>query len=138
MSLTVLRAYLTHFAGRPASNLDVIVDLGRPATDRARTSAVLMALLGLTGLAARAAFRTPADAPDLAGTVEHVSDGYVQLRAVEPYPALYAISCFPMAHGAPLSANLLARLYGAPTAITEREQAKWQTWLVDVRRSIDQ
>jgi hypothetical protein len=97
-----------------------------------------MELLGLAGLAAGAAFRTPADAPALAGTVEHVSEGYVLLRAVEPYPALYAISCFPMADGAPLSANLLARLYGAPTAVAEREQVKWQTWLVDFRRSFDQ
>jgi hypothetical protein len=81
MSLTILRAYLAHFAGRTASNLDVIVDLGRPATDRARAS---------------------------------------------------------MADGAPLSANLLARLYGAPTAIAEQEHVKWQTWLVGVRRSFDQ
>jgi len=137
MSLTVLRAYLMHFAGRPASNLDVIVDLGRPATDRAATFAILMEQLGLSGLAARASFRTPAGAPDLAGTVEHVSDGYVLLRAAEPYPALYAFSCFPMANGAPLSANLLARLYGAPTAIAEREQSKWQTWFVSIRSAFD-
>lgn len=138
MSLIVLRAYLTHFAGRPASNLDVTVGLDRPATDRARASAVLMDLLGLTGLAAKAAFRTPAGAPDLAGAVEHVSEGYVLLRAVEPYPALYAISCFPMADGAPLAANLLARWYGTPAAIVERERVKWQTWLVDVRQAFDQ
>lgn len=138
MSLTVLRAYLAHFAGQPSSNVDVVVDLARPATERARASAVVMDRLGLTGLGAGAAFRTPTGVPELAGTVEHVSEGYALLRAVEPYPALYAISCFPMADGAPLSANLLARLYGAPTVIAEREHVKWQTWLVDVRRSFDQ
>jgi uncharacterized protein YndB with AHSA1/START domain len=138
MSLAVLRAYLTHFAGERASNLDVIVDLGRPATDRTRTSAVLMELLGLAGLATGAAFRTPAGVPDLAGTVEHVSEGYALLRAVGPTPGLYAISCFPMAPGAALSANLLARLYGTPPALAERERATWQTWLVYIRQSFDQ
>ncbi len=137
MSLTVLRAYLTHFAGRPASKLDVIVDLSRPATDRAATFAILKERLGLSGPAVGASFRAPAGAPDMAGTVEHVSEGYMLLRAVEPYPALYAFSCFPMAPGARLSANLLARLYGAPTAIAEREQSKWQTWFVSVRQAID-
>ncbi|NEE00785.1 SRPBCC domain-containing protein [Phytoactinopolyspora halotolerans] len=138
MALTVLRAYLTHFAGLPAGNVDVIVDLGRPAAQRAAVSARLMELLGLSDVAAGAAFRTPLDAPDLTGTVEHVSEGYVLLRAVAPHPALYAISCFPMADGAPLSANLLARLYGAPAAVAERERARWQNWLVDVRRAFDE
>lgn len=138
MSLIVLRAYLTHFAGRPATNLDVLVDLGLPAAARARASAVLMELLGLAGRAAGDRFRTPAGAPALAGTVEHRSEGYVLLRAVEPHPGLFAISCFPMADGAPLSANLLARLYGTPTGIAVQEQANWQTWLAENRRSFDQ
>jgi hypothetical protein len=129
---------LTHFAGRSAATLGVTVDLGLPASARARASAVLMELLGLTGRTAGDPFRTPAGVPSLAGTVEHVSEGYVLLRAAEPYPALYAISCFPMAAGALLSANLLARLYGAPAGIAEREQANWQTWLTDNRRSFDQ
>ena len=138
MSLTVLRTYLTHFAGQHATNLDVLVELGRPASERARASAVLMHRLGLSGLIAGDPFRTPAGAPDLAGTVEHISPGYVLLRAVEPYPALYAISCFPMADGAPLSVNLLARLYGTLADSAEREQANWKSWLLDARPSFDQ
>lgn len=137
MSLTVLRAYLTHFPGQPAANLDAIVDLGRPASERARASTVLFDSLGLTGLVAGDPFRTPAGAPSLAGTVEHIGEGYVLLRTVEPYPALYAISCFPMADGAPLSANVLARLYRTPTEVAVREQANWQTWLVGIRRGLD-
>ncbi len=138
MSLVVLRAYLTHFAGLAASNVDVLVDLGRPATERARTSAVLTERLGLTGAACGASFRTPAGAPELTGTVEHISEGYVLLHADQPHPALYAISCFPMADGAPLSANLMARLYEAPAVVTEQEQVKWQTWLADFGRAFDQ
>ncbi|SFQ65441.1 Uncharacterized conserved protein YndB, AHSA1/START domain [Amycolatopsis arida] len=137
MSLTVLRAYLRHFAGRPVANLDASVDLGLAAPDRARAAAVLLGSLGLAGLAPGDAFRTAAGAPDLAGTAEHVSEGYVLLRAAEPCPGLYAISCFPMADGAPLSANVLARLYGAPAGAAAREQATWRTWLAGFRRELD-
>lgn len=138
MSLTVLRTYLTHFAGQRATHVDVLVEIGRPASDRARASAVLMHQLGLSGLVAGDPFRTPAGLPDLAGTVEHISSGYVLLRAAEPYPALYAISCFPMAENAPLSVNLLARLYGTPADIAERARANWTSWLVSVRPTFDQ
>ena len=137
MSLTVLRAYLTYFPRRKARSVDLLVDLGRPATDRARISAALMERLGVRGLAAGAPFRAPAGAPELAGTIEHAGEGYVLLRADEPHPALYAISCFPMADGAPLSANLLARLYGVPADVAEREQTKWHSWLVETRRSLN-
>lgn len=135
MSLTVLRAYLTHFAGLPAANVDVLVSLGLPAADRPRASAVLDDLLGIAATPAGAAFRTAAGVPELAGTVEDRSAGYVLLRAAEPYPALYAISCFPMAPGAPLSVNLLARLYGAPAGAAAREEEQWRTWLTGARRA---
>ncbi|MHA4816726.1 SRPBCC family protein [Streptomyces aculeolatus] len=133
MSLTVLRAYLTHFAGRPAGTVDVLVGLGLPAAERPRAAAVLDRLLGIAGAAAGTPFRTPAGVPELAGTVEERSTGYVLLRAAEPYPALYALSCFPMAPGAPLSANLLARLYGAPPGAAAREEERWRTWLTGAR-----
>ena len=138
MTLTVLRAYLTHFAGRPARAVDAIADLGLPASDRARASAALMGRLGLAGLGPGDAFRTPAGVPELAGTLEHVSEGYALLRARRPYPGLFAISCFSMADGAPLSANLLARLYDAPAGGAAATQASWQAWLVDIGRSLDQ
>jgi uncharacterized protein YndB with AHSA1/START domain len=137
MALIVLRAYLRHFAGKPVAALDVLVDLGLPASARARASAVLMELLGLTGRTAGDPFRTPPGTPALAGTVEHVSEGYALLHAVGPQQGLYAISCFPMGEDAPLSVNLLARLYGTPPEIAEREQANWQTWLAESRSSFD-
>jgi uncharacterized protein YndB with AHSA1/START domain len=131
MALFVLRAYLTHFAGLPSTNFDVLVDLGVPGTDRDRASAVLTDVLGLTGLAAGAPFRMA----DAAGTVEHLSAGYVLLRVVEPHPALYAISCFSMEYEAALSVNLLARLYGAPVGVAAAERVRWQTRLDQVRAS---
>jgi len=51
---------------------------------------------------------------------------------------LFAISCFSMADGAPLSANLLARLYDAPAGGAAATRAGWQAWLVDIGRSLDQ
>lgn len=129
MALIVLRAYLTHFAGLSSSNFDVMVDLGRPHTDRDQAFAELVDFLGLTEPAAGAAFRTS----DVAGTVEHVSEGYALLRVVEPYSALFAISCFPMGQDAPLSVNLMARLYSAPDGVAERERVRWQTRLGEVR-----
>ncbi|SDS05498.1 SRPBCC family protein [Actinopolymorpha singaporensis] len=138
MSLVVLRAYLTHFGGQPVAHLDASVSLGRPAAERDRASAVLFEALGLTGLAPGDSFRTPAGVPDLAGTIEHRSPGYVLVRAVEPGPALYAISCFPMADGAPLSANLLGRLYRTPGDVARREQAIWRAWLADLSSTFEQ
>lgn len=138
MSLTVLRAYLTHFAGQPATQLDASVSLGLPATERARASTTLFDALGLAGLAAGDAFRTRTDAPALTGTIEHASAGYLLLHAVAPRPGLYAISCFPMADGAPLSANLLGRLYDTPAAIAQREQAIWRDWLADLSSTFEQ
>jgi uncharacterized protein YndB with AHSA1/START domain len=129
MALMVLRAYLTHFAGLSSSNFDVVVDLGRPHADRDRAFAELVEFLGLTELAGGAPFRTS----DVAGTIEHVSQGYVLLRVVEPYSALFAISCFPMGQDAPLSVNMIARLYGAPDGVADRERVRWQTRLDEVR-----
>jgi hypothetical protein len=134
--LTVLRAYLAYFAGQRATNVDVLVDLGRPAAERRQVSVVLLELLGLTGLSAGDSFRTPAGVPDLSGTVEHISPGYGLLRAVEPTTGLYAISCFPMAEDAPLSVNLMARLYRTSTDTAEREHSRWTSWLENARQAI--
>lgn len=130
MSLIVLRSYLTHFAGQTAARLDATAHLGRPLAHRAETSAILMDLLGLTGLAAGDAFRTRKDAPALSGVVEYASEGYILLRATEPYPALFAISSFPM-ESAALSVNILGRLYGADAGVAARDKARWRSWLSD-------
>ncbi|HEX4224694.1 MAG TPA: SRPBCC domain-containing protein [Pseudonocardiaceae bacterium] len=131
MGLVVLRAYLTHFAGLSSSNFDVLADTGLPHTDRAQAFAGTAAFLGLTELTEGASFRMA----ELAGTVEHVSEGYALLRVTRPYSALFAISCFPMGQGAALTVNLLARLYGAPDGVAERERVRWQTRLAEVRAS---
>jgi uncharacterized protein YndB with AHSA1/START domain len=134
MALIVLRAYLTHFAGLSSSNFDVLVDLGQQASDRTQAFARLLDVLGLAESPAGSQFGKG----DVAGTVEHVSDGYVLLRVAEPHSALLAISCFAMGYGAALSVNLLGRLYGAADGVAEQERARWQDWLGQVRGSLHQ
>ncbi|MBM7785009.1 SRPBCC family protein [Tenggerimyces flavus] len=123
MSLLILRAYLTHFAGRSSTTVEATVDTGR--SDRTAVAAALFGELGLAGLAAGDAFRTSPSAPPLAGTVEYASPGYVLLRVDDPHPALYAISAFPMATPT-VSLNVVGHLYdGAEAGVAER----WQQWL---------
>jgi uncharacterized protein YndB with AHSA1/START domain len=132
MSLLVLRAYLTHFKGRPVTNVSATFNTGRPVADRGAVAQRLLGGLGVAGLAAGDAFRTPDGAPPLAGTVEYASDGYVLLRAQEPVPALFAISAFPMAAPA-VSVNVLGHLFGPDATGTARhEEKRWQDWLAAV------
>lgn len=129
MSLTLLRAYLTHFAGRPAEHLDVISPVGRPLEHRSEVFAGVATGLGLSRLAAGDPFRAPSGAPSLAGTIEHTASYFALLRTTEPGPGLVAISTFPM-DGATLSVNVIGRLYGAEAAaVVERERPRWQAWV---------
>jgi uncharacterized protein YndB with AHSA1/START domain len=132
MSLLVLRAYLTHFKGRPVANASATFNTGRPVADRDAVAQRLLGGLGVAGLAAGDAFRTPDDAPPLAGTVEYASTGYMLLRADEPAPALFAISAFPMADPA-VSVNVVGHLFGPAAAGTaRREEKRWQDWLASI------
>lgn len=125
MALVILRAYLTHFAGRKSTTVEATFNTGRPYAERDVVAGRLFGGLGLAGLAAGDAFRTPSGAPTLAGTVEYTSPGYFLLRADEPSPALYAISAFPMATPG-VSLNVVGHLYdGGEAGVTER----WQQWL---------
>lgn len=131
MALTVLHSYLTHFAGQRAAHLDVIGRVDRPLGDGAEVYAALMHRLGLTGLKAGDPFRTPHEAPRLAGVVEHTAGDFVLLRAHEPCPALVAMSTLSM-DGLTLSVNLSGRLYGRDAAaIAAQERPRWQAWLSD-------
>jgi uncharacterized protein YndB with AHSA1/START domain len=129
MALTVLRGYLTHFAGQPAARVDAIALVGRPMAEQAEVGATVLHRLGLTGLSSGQGFRTPAGVPALAGTVEHLSPTFVLLRAREPGPALFAISSFPM-DGSTLSLNVTGRCYGPDgPVLAERERPRWRAWL---------
>jgi uncharacterized protein YndB with AHSA1/START domain len=129
MTLTVLAGYLTHFAGRPATGLDAVISVNRPDAD---VSAALMAALGITGLAAGDRFEAPADAPPLAGVIEHLDPHFVLVRAEVPCPALFAISAFAMGADAGVTVNVLGRLYGPDAAaVAARDHPRWRTWFAD-------
>ena len=135
-ALTLLRAYLTHFAGRPAAGLDATGNVGRPLGERPEVAADLLGALGLTGLKPGDPYRSPADAPRLVGIVEE-GDPFgdeaeplgVLVRSSEPAPGLVEISTFSM-DGATVTVNVSAHLYGPDAAVVaEREQPGWQAWL---------
>lgn len=148
MALTLLRSYLTHFAGKPVAHLDIMTGIHRPLHDAGEVFSTLMRDLGLTGLTAGDPFRVPGDPFRLAGIVDHV-DGdvadsgamthapnrwpgdLVLLRTDEPCPGLVAISTLPM-DGATLTLNVSGRLYGPDAAATaKRERPRWEAWLSD-------
>jgi uncharacterized protein YndB with AHSA1/START domain len=131
--LTVLRAYLAHFArpyaGLPTGALDVTGNTGEPLAERSKVSAALLDAFGLTGAKAGDSFRAPEGAPPLAGILEAAEENGVLLRSSEPGPGVVEISTFSM-DGATVTVNLSAHLYG-PSAkeIAERDQPRWTGWL---------
>ncbi|RBM22698.1 SRPBCC domain-containing protein [Prauserella sp. PE36] len=129
MSLRLLRAYVTHFAGLPSARLDLSVPAGAPSTARVEVTTELKDSLGLTGLAEGDEFRTPEGAPALTGTVEHLGPYFLLLRGTAPAPALFAISSFPM-DGVRLSVNVTGRVYGpGADSVARRELPRWRDWL---------
>lgn len=129
MTLLVLRTYVTHFAGQPGARLDVTMPVNAPPAARAEVGALVAQELGLSGLAAGAPFRTPASAPDVSGTIEHLGPYFTLLRAAQPCPGLFAISAFTM-DAVTLSVNVTGRLYGPDAeAVAAREHPRWQEWL---------
>ena len=131
MALTLLRSYLTHFAGQRASHLDLICGTGRPLDHRCEVFADLMRMLDLTDRKAGDPFRAPDHAPPLAGLVEHLDDRYAVLHASSPCPALIAMSTLPM-DGRTLTVNVAGRLYGPDAhSVAQRELPRWDAWLSD-------
>jgi uncharacterized protein YndB with AHSA1/START domain len=123
MCLRVLELYLTHFPGRPSARIQAMGTAPRPE-DRAWT-----AFTGALGLgAARPGDRVAADAPGLAGVVEHVDDTTLVLRLDRPAPGIGVVAA-----GSPgdvVYTQLSASLFGDEAeAIAAREQPAWRTWM---------
>jgi hypothetical protein len=113
MTLEVLRVYATHFAGRPSARIDLIVPVDAPPSARAEIAARLT------------------EFPIADGVVEHRGPYFTLLRATDPGPGMFAISCFPM-DAVTLSVNVTGRLYGPEAeAIAARERPRWQNWITE-------
>lgn len=139
MSLLMLRTYLGSFAGTPARPIDVITTIDPAPADRETAANALFDALGVAALDRMSGshFRTAAGAPELAGVVEHASEGYLLLRSDAPYPGLFAISCFPMGVDLPISINLMGRIYAS---LADDQHAgirsTWRSWLSDQADSL--
>jgi hypothetical protein len=112
MTLEVLRVYATHFAGQPSARIDLRVPVNAPPSARTEV--------------ARRLDDRPIDA-----VVEHQGPYFTLLRAADPCPGMFAISCFPM-DAVTLSVNVTGRLYGPKAeAIAARERPRWQNWVTE-------
>jgi uncharacterized protein YndB with AHSA1/START domain len=124
MSLILLRAYVTNFAGQPWAPLDFKQPVSAPPEAREEVGARFAEALGVRGGEFSNALAS--------GVVEHLDPTYVLLRATTPCPGLFAISSFPM-DVTTLSVNMTGRLYGPDAeAVAAREHPRWQEWLTSL------
>lgn len=114
MTLPVLRCYVTHFAGQPAATIDLIAPVDAPPSARAEIGALVAGRLPVSGV------------------VEHQGPYFVLRRTTDPYPGMFAASCFPM-DAVTLSVNVTGRVYGPDAeTIAARERPRWQEWLAEL------
>ncbi len=124
----VLRSYMTHFRGQPAS----IIRITSPATgslDDAWSAACNA--LGIADISEGERFRSPDGTPPLAGIRERAPEGplpYAILRLDDPGPGIGSVTVFPFENQVLASVGIY--LYGddAP-AIAARDDPAWQEWM---------
>jgi uncharacterized protein YndB with AHSA1/START domain len=125
----ILRLYLTHFRGQRGSIIQLMPDAPEP---KSKAWDALTGSLRLAGAAVGQRVEAPADAPRLAGLVEHVGEGAfpeeLLLRLEEPAPGIAHLFALPM--GGQVYLPIRLYLYGdqAP-ALVAREEPVWQAWL---------
>ncbi len=125
----VLRAYLTHFRGRPGASFQVVGSAPEP---KEAAWAALTEPLGLAAAAAGQRVATPAGAPPLAGIVEWAGQPAwpeeLLIRLDDPAPGLAHLVPHPM--GGQIIFTTRFYLYGedAAAAVARAEPA-WQAWM---------
>jgi hypothetical protein len=123
----VLRLYLTHFRGQRSAIMRLMAPV--PGT-AAEAWASLTAALGLNGVGNGRSWASPADAPELGGVVEHVSDSPygILLRLDTPGPGTAALGTIEF--GDLVMATVTFFLYGEQADGTvARVTPLWQAWL---------
>jgi hypothetical protein len=126
--LSILRIYLTHFAGQPTATVQAITTTTLDADSAWRT---LSSALGLAG--ARPGDRRSTaglEAPPLAGVVESAGERDLMLRLEQPHQGVaYVGGC---AFGGQTMVSLGMMLYGSGGAqVAARDTPRWQAWLAE-------
>lgn len=127
----ILRVYLAHFHGQPASIIRTMDQSAGPVNN---AWSVLTDALGITGLRKGSRWTSPPGAPSLAGVVEQV-DGhkqpYAAIRLDGPIPGIASASAFAMGDCTMITMGIY--LYGGEApAIAARDEPAWQEWMREV------
>jgi uncharacterized protein YndB with AHSA1/START domain len=123
----ILRLYLTHFAGKPGSQIQLIAMDPGPMS---KAWDALVAPLGLAGAVEAQRVTSPAGAPRLAGIVERVGSSEhpeMLVRLDLPAPGIAHLLGVPMGGSICLAPRLYFYGDNAP-AIVAREEPVWQAW----------
>ncbi|HEY7061047.1 MAG TPA: SRPBCC domain-containing protein [Chloroflexota bacterium] len=124
----ILRLYLTHFRGQGGAAFQ-LMGVAREPTIAAWDA--LVGALGLAGAAEGQRVRSAADAPPLAGRVEHAGPSEypgLHLRLDAPTGGIAHLFALPM--GGQVFLPIRLYLYGdqAP-AVVARDEPVWQAWI---------
>lgn len=124
----VLRLYLEHFRGRPASIIRAWASTSGPVQDVWRN---MTDGLGITGAAPGGEWSFEGGGLRAAGMLHRAEGGvqpYAVFRLDQPAPGILTAGAFPMDGRA--HANLGIHLYGAEAAaIAARDAAGWRAWI---------
>jgi uncharacterized protein YndB with AHSA1/START domain len=125
----ILRLYLIHFRGMPATSSMAMAMSPGPDTAAWKT---VSDPLGLGSAKNGQAWKAPAGVPALGGTVEEVLDNphthSVLMRLDTPTPGVALLGTYNC--GGPVQVCLSLYLYGdQAAAAVERDSARWQQWL---------
>lgn len=124
----ILRVYLAHFRGQPAS---IVRTMGQSADPVNDAWSALTDALGITGLQKGARWTSPPGTPSLTGVVEQM-DGdkqpYAAIRLDGPISGIASASAFAMGDGAMITMGIY--LYGdEAAAIAARDEPEWRAWM---------
>jgi uncharacterized protein YndB with AHSA1/START domain len=125
----ILRLYLAHFRGQHGVNLQL---MGVGSDPKEATWAAFAGRLGIAGAEPGRRVESTADAPALAGRVEHAGEaGHAEellLRLDAPAPGIAHLFALPM--GGQVYLPIRLYLFGDQSAaVAAREEPAWQAWM---------
>lgn len=123
----ILKLYLTHFAGQPASAIQAV---GVSAEPEVKAWEMLAGSLGISGAGVGEQRTASAGAPPFGGRVEHTNTTHhdVLLRLEQPTNGIAHVLGYTMGGGVFLSVRMY--LYGdQASSVAKRDQPVWLEWM---------